>query len=201
MTDETPTPGRRKPLISAWAPRVAFESLLIVFSVLLALVLNGWREDAASRREALVAVAGIRAEVEENARKVAAVVAYNEELLEGLREASTAGAATLDRAVVSRGYFRSATVLDAGWSTAQNTDLPAALPYETVLQLSAVYALQEEYVTVNEVVGQSLFDIIISEGIDGLLARYANYALILQDQVDREHALLTSYEDALAQLP
>jgi hypothetical protein len=50
------TPMRRK--APPWLPRVVTESVLIVFSVLLALLLNEWRSSATQRHRAEQALGG-----------------------------------------------------------------------------------------------------------------------------------------------
>jgi hypothetical protein len=92
-------------------------------------------------------------------------------------------------------------VLDASWEAAQRTDLAAGVPYETILELSSVYALQDEYVTVNMSIADVFYDQLVTEGLDGLLARYANLARVIQDSAVRERALQAAYEDALELLP
>src|SRR5688500_19170875 len=70
-SDIAPVVVSPRPHWRAWTGRVVFEGTLIVFSVLLALTLDGWREDAAEERRLNEALESLADELK-----------FNRELLE-----------------------------------------------------------------------------------------------------------------------
>lgn len=198
---ETPKPERRLSLVGAWGPRVVVESALIVFSVLFALVLNEWREDATSRSEARVAAAAIRTEIAENARQVAASADYHEALVQSLLASDAAGQTAPDLDAMPYGLFRPARVVSTAWDSAQSAELTAGMSYGTLLEISTLHAQQAEYVAINRVIAQSVYDQMLVDGFDAMLARYPNFIRVLQDSASRERSLLAVYERALQDVP
>ncbi len=198
---ETPKSERRLSLVGAWGPRVVVESALIVFSVLFALVLNEWREDATSRSEARVAAAAIRTEIAENARQVAASADYHEALVQSLLASEASGQTTPDLDAMPYGLFRPARVVSTAWDSAQSAELTAGMSYETLLEISTLHAQQAEYVAINQVIAQSVYDQMLVDGLDAVLARYPNFTRVLQDSASRERSLLAVYQRALQDVP
>lgn len=191
---------RRFSVVRAWGPRVVIESALIVFSVLFALVLNEWREDAASRSETRVAAAAIRTEIEENARQVAASAAYHEALVESLLASESEGEPTPSLDDMPNGLFRPARVVSTAWESAQSAELTVGMSYEALLEISSLHAQQAEYVAINGVIAQSIYEQMLVDGFDAMLARYPNFIRVLQDSASREQSLLATYEEALRDL-
>jgi len=174
-----------------------FESALIVFSVLLALILNEWRAESAERTRVAQALSAIRAEIEENQRLVRFSLEYHKRLVGAFTAAAQADAETPNLDVVTYGLFSPARVLRTAWESAQTVDLAAGVPYDTILQLSAVYARQDEYAALSRAMGEALNDQMMRVGFDSMLRQYRNFIRIQNDFASREQLLLESYERAL----
>ena len=183
-----------------WISRAFFEGALIVFSVLLALALNEWRSDVAQRARVRQAMAAIQSEIMENERLVRFSYDYHTRLVKAFTAAAEAGDDHPDLGIATHGMFFPARVLRTAWDSAQNSGLLSAVSYDTVLQLSALYARQEEYTDLSRALSNSLYDQIMRVGFDSILAQYRNFIRIQKDFADREQFLLQSYESAQAKL-
>lgn len=184
----------------SWLPRALFESALIVFSVLLALILNEWRAESAERARVAEALSAVRVEIEENQRLVGASLEYHQRLVEAFTAAASAGAETPDPDVVTYGLLYPARVLRTAWESAQTVGLSTQVSYETVLDLSATYARQDEYAALSAALNQALYEQVLSVGFESLLGQYQNFIRIQKDFAGREQFLLDSYERALNEL-
>jgi hypothetical protein len=200
MTAADPIPPTRRRRSPRWLPRVLVESALIVFSVLLALALNEWRSTAAQRQRLEQAVAAVRSELQENRRLVADALAYHERLSASFAASAEAGAGAPDLDVVTQGLLAPARVLRTAWASAQHAGLAAELPYATILQLSTVYAQQEEYETLSRAMLEVAYARLLAEGFGPMLANYRNFVPLQQDFAGRERVLLQYYDRALATL-
>jgi hypothetical protein len=196
---ETKAPVRIR--LRSWLPRAMFESSLIVFSVLLALALNEWRAGAAQRDRVAQAMAAIRSELEENRRLVLDAREYHTTISTGFRAAANAGAEPPEMEGMDRGLAAPALVLRNAWESAQQADLLAHLPYETILKLSTVYARQAEYENLSRTLSQIVYQQAVQDGIDAMLRQYARYIVIQNELANRERTLDAYYTDALEVLP
>ncbi len=93
---ELPLRMRRR----SWLPRAIFESTLIVFSVLFALLLNEWRSGVAQSSRADQAVAAIHSELAENQRLINEAREYHMSLAESFTASAQMGAETPDLSAV-----------------------------------------------------------------------------------------------------
>jgi hypothetical protein len=100
-----------KEQLPPWLPRVLVESGFIVFSVLLALVLNEWRAEAAQRARVTQALAAVHAEIEENRRLVTAAMEYHNRVADSFSASAAAGSELPDMSVARRGLLAPASVL------------------------------------------------------------------------------------------
>lgn len=186
--------------VPAWMPRVLFESALIVFSVLLALALNEWRESRAETERVEQALRAIRGELRENRRLVAEARDYHSRLAESFDASARRGAEAPDLSVMERGLVHPARVLSTAWESAQSTGTTSAIPYETVLRLSSVYVRQAEYEALSRTVGESVYDLLLQDGLDVLIRAYPRFVVIQREFVGREETLLQEYDEALEAL-
>ena len=116
----------------------------IVFAVLLALWLEGWREDVELQQRADDFVARIKIEVTENQTGLKEAIAENSVRIEGLRTARASGDITIDQIgqflVISGG-----STSNAAWQSAQMTQAISHMPVETVSVLARLYDSQAYY--------------------------------------------------------
>jgi hypothetical protein len=197
LEPKLPVPAR----LRSWLPRAIFESSLIVFSVLLALALNEWRAGAAQRDRAAQALEAIRGELEENRRLVLDSREYHVGLAASFQQALETGAEKPDLEAMGRGLLSPALVRRNAWESAQNTDLLAHLPYETILRLSTVYAHQAMYEDVSRALAQVAYQQAILEGFEAMIRHYPRYILIQNDVAGKERVLDVYYAEALESLP
>jgi hypothetical protein len=169
--------------------------------VLLALLLNEWRAESAERARVGQALEAIRAEIAENQSLVRFSLEYHQRLVTAFTAAAQAGAETPDLDVATYGLFNPARVLRAAWESAQTAGFPERVPYDTVLELSAMYARQDEYAALGTAARDSLYDQVMRVGRDSVLQQYRNFIVIQNDFVGREQLLLESYDHSLGALP
>lgn len=189
-----------RPPLRSWMPRAIFESSLIVFSVLLALLLNEWRAGVAQQGRVDQAVAAIRSELEENQRLVHEAREYHLRLAESFSASAEAGAETPDMRLMTQGILAPAHVLRTAWESAQNADLLAQLPYDTILTLSSLYARQAEYEGLSRALSQLAYEQVVREGFDAVVRQYARFILLQRDFAGREEVLGEYYGEALEAL-
>jgi hypothetical protein len=187
--------------VPGWMPRVLFESALIVFSVLLALVLNEWRQSQMERAGIAQATAAIRSELQENRRLVEEALQYHPRLAESFTASSKSGAETPVLSDIDRGLLHPGRVLRTAWESAQSSGATSRMDYMTLLRLSTAYSLQEEYEQLTRAMQQAAYDQILREGFDSMIRKYPRFIMVQRDFAGHEQELLRLYDQALAALP
>lgn len=178
--------------------RALFESALIVFSVLLALGLNEWRD---GRREAALSAAASDAVVAEMRR--------NHEVLERARDHHRSVNETLtgiasrgervSRELAQSGLFRPATLVDTAWTSAQSTGAVDRWPYQRVLGVGAIYERQAAYSTLARTLVADLYTDLRRRGMESALEDgLSGMILLTQDFANREEELARQLDTALA---
>ncbi|MBO6506481.1 MAG: hypothetical protein JJ850_00195 [Kordiimonadaceae bacterium] len=124
---------------------IGFEVAAIVFAVLLALWLEGWRNDVELADRAATHLDRIRAEVQQNRESLVNAIAEHEAYMTGLGEALETG----DLDIQKVGPFlqiEGGATSDAAWRSAQlSQSIAAMMPLETLNRLSALYETQGYY--------------------------------------------------------
>lgn len=123
---------------------VGFEVVAIVFAVLLALWLEGLREDAERQQRAQDFLARIQSEVQQNYTELSEAIDENEEQIAGLNAALNENDLALERIGPFLQISGGSTVSSA-WQSAQMTQAIGAMPIETVAQLAVIYDTQAYY--------------------------------------------------------
>ena len=125
--------------------KAVFEGVAIVFAVLLALWLEGWREDVERAERADAFLERIRAEVAQNRESLVNAIAEHEAYMAGLNKALDEG----DVSIQTVGPFlqiEGGATSDAAWRSAQlSQSVTAMIPLETLSSLSALYETQGYY--------------------------------------------------------
>lgn len=186
--------------LPGWLPRALAESALIVFGVLLALVLNEWREEVSRRERTALAMAAVRAELEQNRALVAEARAYHERLAASFAASAERGDALPDQRLATEGLLSPGRVLRTAWESAQQGELLAEVPYPTVLALSRAYARQAEYEELTRAGMQIAYERLILEGFDAFLRQYPHLVMMQREFANREALLREEYDRALAAL-
>jgi hypothetical protein len=134
---------RRSPV----APKLLFESALIILSVLLGLALNGWQERRRERALAEQVVANFRREISGNVARLRHAEPMHRRLAARLDSASHVrrpdeSAFTAFAVLVKGEGVATEPLRDAAWETAVSTGALRLLDYERASSLSEVYLVQ-----------------------------------------------------------
>lgn len=171
-----------------WA-RFAVEMFVIVFSVLLALVLEDWRQDREERKVVAAVTASLRAELERNQRVLEAMLPLHETMLDTFRTRiaalSPGGAARdpspavtldpLDRLGFPEALGSDATLATGAWEAARSSGALPRIGTDELFVLSAAYAAQER----------------VDRALQRLTDRTETYVLAAIDGRESERALIT----------
>jgi len=164
--------------------KALFESALIVFSILLALAINEWKENRDNQRLASQALANFEREIQENSGRVERSFPYHSHLSEAFK-----GARSLTEVEGWHG-ISSPMLQDTAWQTALATNAFGQIRYETVSALSRVYTSQKSLEKVADDVVASLVNQGLSDSTKGLM----------NDLLIAETGLRSAYEQALKRI-
>ena len=184
----------------SWLPRVLVESALIVFSVLLALALDEWRDERVTAARAREAVAAITAELEGN-RKAAERARDFHRGIQATLNALLSKKQLPEPEIYMAGMFNPARLVETAWTAARDAGAIDAIPYPVVLKLSRVYEWQAAYKHLGSEIVTDLYSDLRRRGIEPVLRDgYAGFIILTADFVNREEDMLARYDDALATL-
>ena len=179
-------------------PRALFESALIIFSVLLALVLNEWRDNRRQALRSQVAVEAIVAELRSNRGAAERAMTFHRSIHKMLEEVAAQG--ELPRPdVVTGGLFNPANIVETAWVSARETAALEEWPYDLILQVSRVYERQAGYSNLGRQIVADVYMDLRRRGVEVVLQEgYGGFILLTQDFAGREDALIRQYDTALA---
>lgn len=136
----------RSRAISDWLPRVLFESMLIVVSILLALYLDEWRDDQQDAENIEHALANFVSEIQQNKARVEDAAPFNQGLRHVLSRRQEVRAIESVATFINIFESYSPVVLQStAWETAIATGALAKMDYKIVSALSLTYSLQNRY--------------------------------------------------------
>ena len=184
----------------AWLPRVLVESVLIVFSVLVALAVDQWSADRERRKRAAVALESIRAEVETNLGNAERARDNHRAMRDSLGHYLAVRKPPPSRIYLG-GIFKPAVVYAVAWESARETGTTNDLPYELVLRLAEVYGQQARYRALGDALAQDLMMQVRREGVEPVLRdRSAAFMSLQEDFANRENVLAEEYRALLGRL-
>jgi type II secretory pathway pseudopilin PulG len=192
-------PPSPRPRFRKTVRELAFEALLIVISILLALAVNEWAEGRKERRLAEQALVSFARELAQNRAHVAEVIPYHDTLAIVARRADSLALvhsyADWRREVPQFGGMHNPELSGTAWQTALATGALTNIGYDTVAALSQAYNAQTrlDQFTADYV---PLFD--FSDAAMASTARRA-YVYFASARV-AERSLLRDYDAALALL-
>lgn len=200
-------PAPRRFRFPHWAPRALAESLLIVFSVVLALAVSEW----ADGRRTAARVKEMRGYLIEEIRANRALLASDGYLPHHMRLKQAFGRATgTPGAIVPREraapvlerLFRSglhqASLQDAVWSSVSSGDLLGELEPREMFALAKLYRAQANQTTLNRAGYENALGLLDVLSADGSAARpMMRMTLFLEDLVAHERGLITRYDETL----
>jgi hypothetical protein len=157
MSVETPTPAKQvivevggqrrfRSFVSwpSWLLRVLVESFFIMFSILLALALENWRETNQHRDLALQALRVFEREINQNLARLDDVAPYHAGLRSVVAEALANPSQAADMRSIVEG-LRSPVLLNTAWQTSLATGAVTYIGVETVSALSVMSSHQERF--------------------------------------------------------
>ena len=137
--------------ISDWLPRVLFESMLIVVSILVALYLDEWRDDRQDAENIQDALAYFVSEIQQNRARVEDAAPFNQGLRHVLNRRQEVRAIESVATFVNIFESYNPVVLQStAWETAIATGALAKMDYKLVSALSLTYSLQNRYQQVSQ---------------------------------------------------
>lgn len=137
--------------ISEWLPRVMFESMLIVVSILFALYLDEWRDDRQDAENIEDALAYFVSEIQLNRARVEDAAPFNQGLRHVLSRRQEVHAIESVATFVNIFESYNPVVLQStAWETAIATGALAKMDYKLVSALSLTYSLQNRYQQVSQ---------------------------------------------------
>ena len=179
-----------------WLSRTVFESMLIVFSILLALGVAQWQQDRQVTQLVERSLRIFKSELTQNRNRIEDLYPFHlglqSLLLEQEVESHPDKLPELREVLDS---FESAVLLTSAWDTALATGALAQMDYEVVFALSLTYSIQDRFQTLyNSGLIETLSTTVSSESAVGL-----SYAAIryVNDVTSAESELLAVYQQAL----
>lgn len=183
-----------------WLPRLLVESALIVFSVLLALAVDEWRDHRASLARSREALSAITTELKSNREAVQRTSEFHAGVHAKLREFAAAGK-PIDLSQLHGGVFQPATLLQSAWITARDTGALEPLPFSLVSELSKTYEYQTQYMTLSRAISDDITIDLRRRGLEPVLKEgLPGFTTLAQDFSSREQNLVKVYDAALAQI-
>jgi hypothetical protein len=203
---------RRRPIAwRRWLPRAVFESLLIVFSVVLALGLTALWEDRQDARRAEEMRAYLVAEIRGNRERLVGggYIARHETLKRAFAEAGGTPDAVVTRVTASpaieelfgNGGLRLFSQQNAVWVSVSSSDLFQHMDPEEVFMLARLYRAQESLTSLNRAgydTALGLLNILSDES--GAHREMMRMTLFMEDLLVQERQLLALYDAALVEL-
>jgi hypothetical protein len=124
----------------AWLGKALFEAVLIVFSVLLALTLDGWREDAAQQARLREAVHSLAEELKLNRELLARdfYLEHHRRLLAHYQSRADAGSSEGGNEAFKTG-LHSAPLRSTAWASLADSGVSRLLPFALRADLAGVY--------------------------------------------------------------
>jgi hypothetical protein len=185
----------------SWLPKVLVESLLIVFSILLALAVDEWREDRQTEKRVAQALESFTGEIQRNRKAVAKVLPYHELLHRHFLELAASGKVRSAKDFMASKDFKGFAPVSyesTVWRTAVATGILTDLDFETASRLSRLYTVQDDYASQQKMVFGVLQPSAFTESaLPRTLDIISGH---LMDTVIGERALLKGYDAALKRL-
>lgn len=181
------------------------EAVLIVFSVLLAFILNEYRESYLDRQLLQSNLVEITDEIEANLAILDDAFPYHKEILENIQTClkNDAGLELGDQlllySIAPKGFYQK-PLSSTAWYVFTDNKLTTKLSFKTVYQLSEAYHAQEHFVERNI---QQILELLTSrEAIDKdhIHTTLLILELHFSGLIERESQLIAHYQNALRQI-
>ena len=180
-----------------WFSRTIFESLLIVFSILLALGVRAWQDSREVNQLIARSMTSFREEIARNRSRIDDLYRYHVGLQSVLAEMSahsdSESKQDIDNVLDS---LQSAVLLTSAWDTALATGALGEMDYNKVFVLSLTYSYQQKFQTIYS---SRLDDVLDLTGNDSVSAKRlsASATRYLAEITSAEGDLRAAYDEAM----
>jgi hypothetical protein len=195
---DLPVSTRPAARLPRWTKRAFFEAVLIVFSLLLAFVVNEWREVRAQESRLREARALVAAELRFNRDSISApeFLGHHQKLLDSYR--ALAAADEPQGEPIFESGVHVTTLRDAAWRALAAPEVIGRMPYREIVVLADLYQEQERLERIHwSAVPWLLAPRAADAEATHRRAFNRSVAIYLMDVVSTEQRLLKRYEDAL----
>jgi hypothetical protein len=172
-----------------------FEAAFVVLGVVLALAANEWREVRQHRAQGDNARTAIANELRENRRLLDSSRSYHQRIMGGIFGAPPNTKFTVQH--FSGGFIQPAQVSTTAWEVASETGALSHMPYDQVLAISQVVALERRYDAMALSTGQLIYGELYKLGPAGVAANARNMASILYAFSFREDQVIKMIDSTL----
>lgn len=209
-TETPPSPPPPRLIWPNWGPRAAFESLLIVFSVVLALAASNWADERKTAGRIADMRGFLAAEIRANRAMLtsAEYLPHHDDLKRKFFRAGGMQNDPVDREatrVAMQSLFATGLhppqMKDAVWTSASQGDLIEHMAPEDVFALAEIYKAQRELEEWNDQGADAAVELL--DMLDNPAAaklRLMRMTLFLEDMSSQERRLIELYDRALARL-
>lgn len=193
-----------------WLPRATFESVLIVFSVVLALALTNWAEDRRTAHRVAEMRGFLRAEIQANRDMLSGedYLPHHVALKQGFAAVMGApgdpvrsGKARPAVEALFRTGLHQAPVRDTVWTSVASGDLLEHMPPREVFMLAELYRAQDSLEGLNRggfEAATGLLDVLAGDA--DVTRPVYTMMLYLEDMAAQERALIAAYDRVLAHM-
>lgn len=183
---------------SDWLPKVLFESLLIIVSILVALGLDEWRENRQNAENIDKALSNFLSEIQQNKAGVDDSAPFNKGLRHVLsRRQEVSAIDSVTQFVNMVESYNPIVLRSTAWETALATGSLAKMDYNLVSALSLTYSLQTRY---QELTRSGMSELINPQNLssDKLDLTVYNSIRYLDEVTQMETELSGVYEEAIS---
>ena len=181
-------PSRRR----EWILKTVFESGLILFGLIVALLLNDWRDGRVRHQRVHDALMSIEAELTANVKGIDAVIRHNEEMLAALEESKKTGKPYM------QGIVSAIAVGATAWNATRDGGITNDISFATLVTLGAAYDDQAGFL---DEIHTFLNQLYAKSDPDEYRRNPALLQGIFNDFTLHARGLRQRYVDALAALP
>jgi hypothetical protein len=175
-----------------------FEAAFVVLGVILALAANEWREARQHRLQAESARTAIANELRENRRLLDSSRTYHERIVAAIVNAPPNTRFTVQQFL--GGFIQPAQVSTTAWEVASETGALSHMPFDQVLAISQVVALERRYDAMALSTGQLIYGELYKIGPAGVAANARNLGSILRAFSFREGQVIRMIDSTVTLL-
>jgi fumarate reductase subunit C len=173
--------------LPAWIGKISREVFTIVFSVMLALILNELRSIQKEKAESVKILRAIEKELEENLNQTSTAAEYRQHMLtnwdETIREYNGI-------------QLRGAYVVSSAWEIAKNRNVVSAIDVQLSIRLTQIYEWQQRYNSLQQTTLHILHEENVRPATNGP-PNHRGYYSMMEDYGTHETVLKDLYENTL----